>query len=343
MSSKVAVRTILLVSACLTFNLLFAQDKPAVIRLDQSLDAIVDSKAKVEKVAGDLLFAEGPAWVRDGGYLIFSDIPNNVINKLDPATGKVTPLIKPSGFTGADPTGLGKEQTNGRQTFYNYGSNGVAIDPDGKIVFIAMGDRQIIRMEKDGTRTILAANYIGNRLNSGNDLVFKSNGPLYFTDPPSGLRGGDKDPKKEINFNGVYVLRLRRLQPIVRDLQNPNGIALSPDEKFLYVDDTTTRKVWRYELAHEDEVINPTVFVDMSGDPAEGNPDGMKVDQNGNLFCTGPGGIWIISPSGKHLGTLVFPERPSNLAFGDADGKTIYVTARSGIYKMRVKIAGIRH
>ena len=319
-----------------------AQSPNAVLRLDPALDAIVAPDAPVEKLAGGFLFLEGPAWVRKGGYLIFSDIPGNVINKWDSKTGKITTLLEPSGFTGADRTGVGREQTNGKATVLNYGSNGITLDRQGRIVFSAMGDRAIVRIEKNGKRTVLADRYEGMRLNSTNDIVVKKDGAIYFTDPPSALPKGNDDPSKEMPFNGVYLLKNGILTLLAKDLLNPNGLAFSPDEKVFYVDDTTKRTVLRFDVLPDDTVTNGRVFVDMTGEKGAGNPDGMKVDVKGNIYCTGAGGVWVITPEGKHLGTLVFPEIPANLAFGDADGKTLYVTARTGLYRIHLKVAGIR-
>ena len=323
---------------------LAAQEQPpnAVLRLDPALDTIVSPDAKVEKLAGGFLFLEGPVWVRKGGYLIFSDIPGNVIDKWDSKTGKITTFLQPSGFTGTDRSGVGREQTNGKATVLNYGSNGITLDRQGRIVFNAMGDRAVVRIEKNGKRTVLIDRYDGMRLNSTNDIVVKKDGAIYFTDPPSALPKGNDDPKKEMPFNGVFLLKNGMLTLLAKDLLNPNGLAFSPDEKVFYVDDTTKRNVLRFDVLPDDTVTNGRVLVDMSGEKATGNPDGMKVDVKGNVYCTGAGGIWVITPEGKHLGTLAFPEQPANLAFGDADGKTLYVTARTGLYRIHVKIAGIR-
>jgi gluconolactonase len=327
----------------LTFVLNAAAQDQVVVRLDAALDAIVPAGAKVEKVAGDFGFSEGPVWVRKGGYLIFSDIPANVIHKWDPADGKVSVLVQKSGFTGTDPTDVGGEQTNVRgERIYLIGSNGVTIDPQGRVTFNAMGDRQVVRLEADGRRTVLASAYEGKRLNSTNDLVYKRNGSLYFTDPPSGLRRRNDDPKKELPFNGVFLLKGGKLQLLARDLVNPNGIALSPDEKILYVNSSADRKIYRFDVQADDTATNPRLLVDMSGEKQPGVPDGMKVDEKGNLYSTGPGGIWVISPEGKHLGTIAFPEQPANMAFGDADGRTLYVTARSSVYRIRLNIPGVR-
>jgi len=319
-----------------------AQEKSPFVRLDAALNDIVPPDVKVEKLADGFRFTEGPVWVRKGGYLLFSDIPGNVIHKWNPADGKVSVLLEKSGFTGSDATGVGREViTEGPEVFYNIGSNGITLDRQGRVVYNAMGDRQIVRLEADGRRTVLASHYEGKRLNSTNDLVYKSDGSLYFTDPPSALRGGDNDPKKELPFTGVFMLKDGKLQLLIQDIR-PNGLTFSPDEKYLYVADTNKRSVVRYEVRPDGTVANGQVFIDMSSEKTPGGPDGMKVDEKGNLYSTGPGGVWIISPAGKHLGTLVFPERPANFAFGDADGKTLYVTARRGLYRIRLKIPGIR-
>jgi gluconolactonase len=320
-----------------------AQTGPAVRRVAPALDAIVAADATVERVATGFGFSEGPVWVRKGGFLIFSDIPANVINRLDPASGRVSVFLEKTGFTGTDASDVGGEQTNARgERIYLIGSNGVTLDPQGRVAFNAMGDRQVVRIEADGRRTVLASHFEGKRLNSTNDLVFKRNGSLYFTDPPSGLRRRNDDPKKELPFNGVYLLKDGKLQLLAKDLVNPNGIALSPDEKILYVNSSADRKIFRYDVRPDDTIANGRLIVDMGADKEPGVPDGMKVDEKGNLYSTGAGGIWVMTPEGKHLGTLVFPEQPANLAFGDADGRTLYVTARSSVYKIKLKIPGVR-
>ena len=319
------------------------QENGAVVRLDSALDAIVARDAKVERVATGFGFTEGPVWVRKGGFLIFSDIPANVIHRLNPADGTVSVFLDKTGFTGADATDVGGEQTNAKgERIYLIGSNGVTVDPQGRVAFNAMGDRQVVRVEPDGRRTVLASRFEGKRLNSTNDLVFKKNGSLYFTDPPSGLRRRNEDPKKELPFNGVYLLKDGKLQLLTRDLVNPNGIALSPDEKVLYVNSSADRKIFRFDVRPDDTIANSRLIVDMGTEKAPGVPDGMKVDERGNLYSTGAGGIWVISPAGTHLGTLVFPEQPANLAFGDADGRTLYVTARSSVYRIRLTVPGVR-
>jgi gluconolactonase len=318
-----------------------AQGANEIVRLDPTLDQIVSIYTKVEEVAGGFGFLEGPVWVRQGGYLLFSDIPANVIYKWKP-NGKVSVFLKPSGFTGSDPSDVGTQVNNGQAVVTLIGSNGVTLDRQGRVVFCAHGDRDVVRIEKDGKRTVMADRFEGKRLNSPDDLVFKSDGALYFTDPTAGLRKRDDDPKRELRFNGVYLLKDGKLRLVEKTFATPNGIAFSPGEKFLYVNDTTRKLIMRYEVRADDTIANGKVFIDMSADTAPGIPDGMKVDQKGNVYCTGPGGVWIMSPEGKHQGTLRTSELPANLAWGDSDGKTLYLTARTGLYRIRLKIAGIR-
>jgi gluconolactonase len=314
----------------------------SVVRLDPALDDVVPKGAKLEKVGGDFIFTEGPVWVRKGrgGYLLFSDIPANVIRQWNP-DGKLSVFLEHSGFTGTDATDVGGEYDSGHGKFYLLGSNAVTVDGEGRVVFCAHGDRAIVRVEKDGKRTVLADRYEGKRLNSPNDLVFKADGALYFTDPSAGLRQRDADPKKELPFQGVYLLKDGKLQLLTREMALPNGLAFSPDEKYLYVDDTSKKNVMRYEVQPDDTIAYGHVFADMSADKAPGNPDGMKVDKKGNVYCTGPGGVWILSPEGKHLGTIVTPEVAANLAFGEGNGTSLFITARSSLYRIRLKVPGI--
>jgi len=318
-----------------------AQGANEVVRLDPALDDIASADTKAEKLADGFGFLEGPVWVREGGYLLFSDIPANAINKFA-ADGKVSIFLKPSGFTGTDPSDVGWQTNNGRGVVTLIGSNAITLDRQGRVVFCAHGDRAVVRLEKDGRRTALANRYRGKRLNSPNDLVYKSDGALYFTDPPAGLRKGDDDPKKELPFDGVYLLKGGKLQLLDKTFKRPNGLAFAPGEKILYVNDSTRELIMRFDVRSDDTVGNARVFIDMNSDRAPGRPDGMKVDKKGNVYCTGPSGLWIMSPEGKHLGTIKTPELPANLAFGDADGKTLYLTARTGLYRIRLKIPGIR-
>ncbi len=300
-------------------------------RLDPALDRLVPANAKIEKLAGGFGFTEGPVWMRDG-YLLFSDIPNNTIFKWT-TDGKVAPSRKPSGFDGTDaPAGA------------FIGSNGLTLDKQGRLTICEHGNRRVTRLEKDGKLTVLADKYEGKRLNSPNDAVYKSDGALYFTDPPYGFVKQDADPKKELNFNGIFRLAGGKLQLLHKELMRPNGLAFSPNEKVLYVANSDPqRKIWmRFDVKADGSIENGTVFFDVSSQQADGLPDGMKVDRLGNLWCTGPGGIWVFSPQAKHLGTVQLPEVPANLHWGDKDGGTLYITARTGLYRLRTSIAGIR-
>ena len=311
-----------------------------IVRLNRAVDQILPADAKVEKLAGDFGYLEGPVWVRSGGYLLFSDIPANVIYKWSSATKKVTVFLPYSGYTGTDDSKLGGQSNNGRTLVTLIGSNAVTLDPKGRVVFCAHGDRQVVRLEPNGQRTVLASSFEGKRLNSPNDLVFKADGSLYFTDPSTGLR--EKDKGRELSFNGVYLFKDGKLQVLTKDFPHPNGLAFSPDEKYLYVNDSQQKTITRFDVLPDDTVANPHVIIDMSSDKGEGAPDGMKVDVKGNIYCTGPGGLWIMSPDGTHIGTILNSQRPSNLAFGGPDRKTLFFTARMGLYQIRLKIPGTK-
>lgn len=307
-----------------------ADRNPAVgtiTRLDPAFDALVPRNAAIEKLAGGFQFTEGPLWFPEG-RLWFSDVVGNVVRQWSPAG--VTVILKPGGYDGADaPSGA------------LIGPNGMIADRDGAVLLCQHGNRRIVRIAKDRSISTVVDRYQGKRLNSPNDLVYKSDGSLYFTDPPYGLAGQDKDPKKELPFNGVYRLSNGKLQVIIRDLSRPNGIAFSPDEKYLYVSNSDPeRKVWmRYEVQPDGTVANGKVFFDGTAEKEDGLPDGMKLDAQGNLYCAGPGGLWVFSPEGKHLGTIKPGETPSNCNWGD-DGKTLYITAVTGLYRIKLPVHG---
>ncbi len=224
------------------------------------------------------------------------------------------------------------------------GSNGLTLDREGRLIINEHGNRRVTRLEKNGVVTVLADRYEGKRLNSPNDLVYRSDGALYFTDPPFGLPKFYDDPRKELPYSGVFCLMNGTLKLVSTDLLGPNGLAFSPGEKYLYVTNWDVKKkvVMRYEVNADGTLSNGRVFFDMTGAPGEEALDGMKVDQRGNLYVSGPGGVWIISPEGKHLGTLKGPELPANFAWGDEDGRALYMTARTGLYRIRLNITGIR-
>jgi gluconolactonase len=309
-------------------------EKPAapaigsIVRLDPAFDALVPKDAQIEKLASGFTFIEGPLW-RPSNALWFSDVVGNVVRQWTP-DGKVTEILRPGGYDG---NSLPADGFNG--------PNGMTADKDGAVLLCQHGNRRIARIDKDMKVTTLVDKFEGKKFNSPNDLVFRSDGALYFTDPPYGLPKGDDDPTKELKFNGVFRLANGKLQAIVKDLTRPNGIALSPDEKTLYVAvSDPDHKVWmRYDLAANGTVSNGKVFADVTAEKEDGLPDGMKVDSLGNVYGSGPGGIWVFSPDGKHLGTIKPPETPANCGWGD-DGKTLYITARTGLYRIKLAVAG---
>jgi len=310
-----------------------AEVNVTVVRKDPALDAIVGPNPKIFKLAEGFAFTEGPIWIPDGKYLLFSDPNSNVIYKYIP-DGKLEVFRRPSGYSGADIA-----------EYHQPGSNGLTLDRQGRLTIDQHGNRRVIRLEKDGKETVLADRYTGKRLNSPNDLVYRSDGTLYFTDPPFGLPKVFDDPRKELPFSGVYAITPKgKVLLVTKELTGPNGIAFSPDEKFLYVGDWDEKKkiVMRYPVRPEGGVGAGALFFDMTSAPGEDAIDGIKVDQKGNLYVSGPGGLWILSPEGKHLGTIVGPRHPHNFAWGDEDGKTLYLCAREGLYRIRLGIPGIR-
>jgi gluconolactonase len=300
-----------------------------VIRNDPGLDSIVTPGLAAEKLADGFLFTEGPVWVPDG-YLLFSDPNANTIYRWSNDDGLSVFRTK-SGYAGVDIGEYGQP-----------GSNGLALDREGRLTINEHGNRRVSRIEKTGALTVLADRVEGRRLNSPNDLVYRSDGSLYFTDPPFGLPRFFDDPRKEIAFSGIYRWSNGDVRLLARDLTGPNGLAFSPDERFLYVGNWDEKKkvVMRYEVADDGSLSNPTTFFDMTAAPGEDALDGLKVDAAGNLYVSGPGGLWILSASGTHLGTIVTPEHPHNFAWGD-DGRSLYVTARSSLYRIRLAIPGL--
>ena len=303
-----------------------------VLRKDPELDSILTPGTKIERLAGGFQFTEGPVWDREGGYLLFSDPNNNLIYRWSP-DGQASVYRSHSGYTGFNIAEYGQP-----------GSNGLTIDREGRLTINEHGNRRITRLEKNGVLTVLADRYQDKRLNSPNDLVYRSDGALYFTDPPFGLPKFFNDPRKELPYSGVFCLRNGQLKSVSTDLDGPNGLAFSPDEKFLYVDnwDLKQKIIMRYEVRPDGSLANGKVFFDATAEPGDDAWDGMKVDQEGNLYLSGPGGLWVISPEGKHLGTIIGPEHPHNMAWGDEDGKALYLCAKTGLYRIRFNISGIR-
>ena len=314
-------------------------ETPAQItKKDPALDEIVPADAKIEKLAGGFLFTEGPIWVPrtedTDGYLLFSDPNNNLIYRWT-QDAQLSIFMTKSGYRGMDIGEYGQP-----------GSNGLTLDKQGLLTINQHGNRRVVRMEKNGQLTVLAERYEGKRLNSPNDLVYKSDGALYFTDPPFGLPKFFDDPRKELPYSGVFRVSPdgKNVQLLTKELSGPNGLAFSPNEKYFYVDNWDEKKkiIMRYEVKADGTLANGKVFFDMTSADGEDALDGMKIDQNGNLYVSGPGGLWIISPEGKHLGTIVGPEHAHNFAWGDDDGKTLYLCAKTGLYRIRLNIPGIR-
>ncbi len=306
------------------------QVETKIQREDPALDAIIAQDAKIEKLAGGFLFTEGPVWVRDGGYLLFSDPNNNLIYRWSEEDG-VSVYRTHSGYTGMNIGEYGQP-----------GSNGLTLDSQGRLTINEHGNRRVTRLEKNGQLTVLADHYQGKRLNSPNDLVYRSDGALYFTDPPFGLPKFFEDSGKELSYSGVFCLINGELKLVSKDLTGPNGLAFSPDEKYLYVDnwDEKRKVIMRYDVHPDGTLSDAQVFLDATKEPGEDAWDGMKIDVKGNLYLSGPGGLWIVSPEGKHLGTIVGPEHPHNLAWGGEDHKTLYLAAQTGLYRLNVNIPG---
>jgi gluconolactonase len=301
----------------------------SIIRLDPAFDRIVPQSSGIEKLAGDFQFTEGPLWRPDINALWFSDVVGNVVRQWSP-DGKVMEILRPGGFD-ADDAAAGSF----------IGPNGMIADKDGAVLLCQHGNRRIVRISRDRQVTPYIEKFEGKRLNSPNDLVYRSDGSLYFTDPPYGLGKQDEDPAKEIEFNGVYRYAEGSLQVVVKDLTRPNGIAFSPDEKTLYVSNSDpAHKVWMaYDVDSDGGISNGRVFFDVTSRTEDGLPDGMKVDSEGNVYGTGPGGIWVFSPAGKHLGTIKPAETPANCNWGP-DGTTLYITAQTGLYRIKLGIPG---
>ena len=305
-----------------------------IYTIDSSLSHIISPNTVVQKIADGFSFTEGPVWHPDG-YLLFSDPNTNSIYRYNPADHNVSVYMSHSGYTGADIGDYGQP-----------GSNGLAIDKDGRLIIDQHGNRRVIRIEKKGPVTVLADRVNGKRLNSPNDIVVKSDGTVYFTDPPYGLPGFFNDPQKELDYSGIFMIRNGKVQLLSKELGGPNGLAFSPDEKYFYVtnwdirDIHHTKTLWRYEVRPDGSLQNGKIFFDWNLTEDEEALDGMKVDKEGNLFVSAPGGVWILSPEAKLLGKIVTPERPANMAWGDGDGKTLYLTAHTSLYKVRVETGG---
>ncbi len=298
--------------------------------LDPRLAEVLPTELDAEQVATGFEFTEGPVWAPDGA-LLFSSPNTNVVYRY--AGDQVTLFRSKSGYSGVD---IGR--------YHQPGSNGLALDPQGRLTLCQHGNRRILRIEPHGNVTVLADAYQGRRLNSPNDLVYAGDGTLFFTDPPFGLPEVYDDPAKELAFNGVFRVVDGVLDLVTDALSGPNGVALSPDERWLYIGDWDPERkaVWRYPLPEGPRgPVGPgELLCDLTGEAGEDAIDGVKVDRDGHLFVCGPGGIWVLSPDGDRLGLVVLPEAAHNLAWGDADRRTLYVTALTSIYRFATTIGG---
>lgn len=283
---------------------------------DDVMRQIVPESAAFEQIATGFGFTEGPVWC--GDHLLFSDIPRNRIVRWQMRSEgpEVRTYRSPSG-----------------------NSNGMTLDRTGRLIVCEHSGRRVSRTEMDGSISVLADRYDGKRLNSPNDVVARSDGSVYFTDPPYGLMDGVL--WKEQPFNGVYrIAPDGELLLLADDFDRPNGLAFSPDEAILYVNDTARGHIRAFDVSQDGSIGSGGILIEMNL-PGEGAPDGMKVDLEGNVYCTGPGGIWIVAPGGKHIGRIRLPETPANLAWGDADWRTLYMTARTSVYRLRLSARGI--
>jgi gluconolactonase len=274
---------------------------------------LVPPESPFRLAATGFLFTEGPLWNDSDESLLFSDIPGNRIYRL--AGGKVEVFRGESG-----------------------NSNGLTLDREGRLLACEHWGRRVTRTEPDGSVTILADRFHGKRLNSPNDIVVKSDASIYFTDPPFAVSAAEK----ELPFSGLYRLSPdgQHLALLADDLDLPNGLAFSPDERKLYVDDSAARIIRVYDVLDDGTIANPRLFATLDS-PRPGAPDGMKVDSLGNLYCTGPGGLWVFNAEGIHLGTIRTPETASNCAWGGEDRKTLFITATSSVYWLETAVAGV--
>lgn len=305
----------------------------SVLRLDPEFDEVVPRNPKLFKLAEGFQFTEGPVWDRGRDQLLFSDPNANRIYRWSERDG-LDVYREHSGYDGAD-----------IERYRQPGSNGLTLDSRGRLTVNEHGRRRVVRLEPDGRVTVLADRDRGRRLNSPNDLVYRSDGTLFFTDPPFGLPQFGADPARELRYSGVYSLRRGQLRLLSRALAGPNGIALSPDERWLYVGDwdPAHKAVLRFPVRADGSVGAPSTFIDLTARiPGEEALDGIKVDTRGHVYLSAPGGVWIFAADGRHLGTIRAPHPVHNFAWGDGAGRTLYLCARSTLYRMPLLIEGVR-
>jgi gluconolactonase len=302
----------------------FAAGEMSVERLDPELDKLIPADAEIEVLAEGFKWSEGPVWEAKTGELLFSDVPNNVIHAWK--DGKIREFMRPSGYSGDDPA------------WRSSGSNGLAFDAKGRLLIAEHGDRRVSSLGENGDKTTMADRFEGKRFNSPNDIAVHSTGAIYFTDPIYGLPKGEEDPARELDFCGVFrVGTAGTVSLVTKELERPNGIAFSPDEKILYVANSHQPRaiILAVTIGEDGMATDTSVFFDTKGLDGRGSPDGLKVDQAGNLWATGPGGLLIISPQGKLLGRVLTGKATANVAFGGEDGKTVFLTAHDSLVRFK--------
>jgi gluconolactonase len=354
---RIVLATTLLVAAFQATAQGSPQPSPREFTIEQQapgLERLIDPKAELEVLGDRYGLTEGAVWIDadDGGHLLFADLISNVIYRWSRESG-TSVFLENAGYSDPDIFAAGTPTIRGRMYVLLIGPNGVTLDPQGRVAWCAMPDRRVMRLEKDGTRTVLADRYQGKRFSGPNDLVYRSDGTLYFTETIWGLRGArESQPSadRELPFTGVFMVKDGEVIKLLDDAElgaMPNGIAFSPDEKYVYLN-ADFKRIMRYEVRADGTLTNSTVFVDGEGS------DGIKVDQEGNVYTTsgaGPGEVRITSPAGVRLGTLKLPilaREPraqicaTNVAFGDYDDKGLYITACEAVYRVQMRVAGIR-
>jgi gluconolactonase len=306
-----------------------------IIRQSERINELVSSDAQIEKLGEGFIWSEGPVWISEGGYLLFTDVPGNTLYKWTANEG-VTVFLKPSGYAGDDTSFLREG-----------GANGLALDKDGHLILCDSGNRAIVSLDlSTKTKTVLVDSYQGKRLNSPNDLVIHSSGDIYFTDPPYGLKDLNDSPRKELAFNGVYRFsRDGAITMLTDEFTFPNGVALAPDEKTLYVAQSDPQKpiLMAYDLMDDGSIAHGRILFDFSELAKQGKPglpDGMAIDVHGNLFVTGPGGVHVITPDGLHWGTIATGQAVANCAFGN-DGSVLYLTSDMMLCRVQLKTKGM--
>jgi gluconolactonase len=336
-SLVVTAVTLTLVASALAEDPKLPMTLGSIDRKDPKFDALIPKDAKIEVLAGGFKWTEGAVWDKKNNSLLFSDIPNNRVVRWSAKDG-IKDFLKPSGYTG-------KAEFKGIEP----GSNGLAFDKDGTLILCQHGDRRVARLAKDGKSfETIVDKYMGKRFNSPNDLVFAKNGDMYFTDPPYGLPGQMKDPAKELDFQGVYKLSAKgELTLLTKEMSRPNGIALSPDEKTLYVANSDPEKaIWMAFPINADGTLGAgKVLHDATEDvkataAMKGLPDGMKVDKDGNIFATAVNGVYVFAPDGKFLGRIVTNDKTANCGWGD-DGTVLYLCTNDKLTRIKTTTKGL--